>query len=524
MIKKSVFISIGIILFLVVASSSVLASSNYCPIYAKSPSCYEHITRVNLNGNEKVSGGSNYSDFTNAILTTLNVGTTYTLSVDINTSGNYTEYVKAWIDFNNDVVFSGDEEINLGKALVSGNRTFNNTFTVPSNAVLSETRMRVYLKWSAAPSPCENVTFGEVEDYKIKILPLNAICADGTTQPCDSSNCTGIQTCANGTWGACNAGCLNECGNKCVGNIWYYSGNYSLQSYNCSYSTQNCDLQDGCYAYQTGCEDRDYFCQVSGCNYTFSNRNTDFNDSFVNYCSADTIRKHKQFHDFYCNVNPNTCTDHTSWIDDRLVEDCNSYDGWYNTTISWVNDTQNTEKEQIKQEYRDYACSNANCTYYVNDTKLTDTGKIRNKAIVTYCSASTGDSYSEYITRVSLNGNSKISGSSKYSNFTNTTLATLNTGTSYTLYVDAKTTGNFTEYVKAWIDFNNDGMFSGDEEINLGSAKFYGNRTFNKTFTVPINATIIETRMRVYLKWAGAPSPCENATFGEIEDYRIKIL
>jgi hypothetical protein len=170
LIKKSAFISIGITLFLVVASSSVLASSNYCPIYAKSPSCYEHITRVNLNGNEKVSGGSNYSNFTNATLATLNVGATYTLSVDINTSGNYTEYVKAWIDYNNDGMFSSDEEINLGKALVSGKLTFNKTFTVPINATITDTRMRVYLKWAGAPSSCENATFGEVEDYNLLII------------------------------------------------------------------------------------------------------------------------------------------------------------------------------------------------------------------------------------------------------------------------------------------------------------------------------------------------------------------
>jgi hypothetical protein len=288
LIKNSVPISMGIILFLITITAPVLAS-NYCPIYAKSPSCYEHIIRVNLNGNEKISGGSNYSDFTNATLTTLSVGATYTLSVDVNTSGNYTEFVKAWIDYNNDGIFSNDEEINLGNALVSGKLTFNKTFMVPANAVASDTRMRVYVKWASAPSPCENVSFGEVEDYKINISSINSICADGTTQPCVSNNCTGIQTCANGTWGACNAGCLNECDNKCVSNVWYYSGNYSLQSFNCSYSTQNCDLQNGCYDYQTGCEDRHYFCQTIGCNYTFSNRNTDTYNNFVNYCSADTI-------------------------------------------------------------------------------------------------------------------------------------------------------------------------------------------------------------------------------------------
>jgi hypothetical protein len=162
----------GIILFLIVISTSVLASPVYCPIYAKyakSPSCYEYIASVNLNGNEKVSGNSNYSDFTNAILTTLNAGATYTLYIGARTSGSFPEYVKAWIDYNNDGTFSSDEEINLGRAKFYGNYTFNKTFTVPVNATIAETRMRVYLKWANFPSPCENVTYGEVEDYRIKI-------------------------------------------------------------------------------------------------------------------------------------------------------------------------------------------------------------------------------------------------------------------------------------------------------------------------------------------------------------------
>jgi hypothetical protein len=203
-------------------------------------------------------------------------------------------------------------------------------------------------------------------------------------------------------------------------------------------------------------------------------------------------------------------------------------DNWYNTTnTQWIDITQFTEKEQIKQEFRDYACNptpTVKCAYSVNDTKWIDTGVTRSKATQKYCPASTKSSNYEWITRVSLNGNSKTSGSSTYSDFTDTVLTTLNTGATYTLYVDAKNTGIYDEYVKAWIDFNNNGIFSNDEEINLGSAMFYGNHTFNKSFTVPVTAISVETRMRVYLKYYSAPTPCVNASAGEIEDYKIKLL
>ncbi len=189
----------------------------------------------------------------------------------------------------------------------------------------------------------------------------------------------------------CGAECdqNTDCQNYCLGNIRYYSGSCNLTSCGCTYSTENCDLQDNCYSYDTGCEDRDYFCQAAGCNYTFSNQNTDYNDSFVNYCSADTIRKNKTSHDFYCN---GLCSDHTSWVDDNLVENCNLQDGWYNTTnTQWIDTDQCNEKEQLEQEYRDYTCSDAACTYTIDTTKgdngyqWVDTGQTRNKQDGTLC-------------------------------------------------------------------------------------------------------------------------------------------
>jgi len=118
----------------------------------------------------KISGSSTYSDFTDEFLTTLKRGDTYTLQADGHTTSSYTEFVKAWIDFNNDKEFSDTEGIDLGNATFDGNHTFSKTFTVPDDAVSSEARMRVYLKYGDAPSPCENANYGEVEEYTVKII------------------------------------------------------------------------------------------------------------------------------------------------------------------------------------------------------------------------------------------------------------------------------------------------------------------------------------------------------------------
>ncbi len=141
-----------------------------------------------------------------------------------------------------------------------------------------------------------------------------------------------------------------------------------------------------------------------------------------------------------------------------------------------------------------------------------------------YCSVSTTYSSSDYIVRVSLNGEEKTSSSSKYSDFTSPTLTTLEKGSTYTLEVKGYSWSISNESVKAWIDFNNDKDFSDSgEEIDLGSSMFSGTYTFNKSFTVPLNAETSETRMRIYMQFSTAPSPCENATFGEVEDYTVSL-
>ncbi|HJH26984.1 MAG TPA: hypothetical protein C5S37_09510, partial [Methanophagales archaeon] len=86
---------------------------------------------------------------------------------------------------------------------------------------------------------------------------------------------------------------------------------------------ENCDAKDGCYAYDNGCEDRDYYCDGTFCAYTYSNRHTDYYDDFVFYCKGDEVWKHRLYHDFYCEGG--ACSDHTSWVDDQLVENCNDY-------------------------------------------------------------------------------------------------------------------------------------------------------------------------------------------------------
>ena len=142
----------------------------------------------------------------------------------------------------------------------------------------------------------------------------------------------------------------------------------------------DCDALNDCYTYRTGCEDRIFYCSGGRCRYRSANKHTDYYGKWVEYCSGDTVRKHRRFYDYYCEAKK--CTAHGSWTDDQLVENCNDHDGWYDTgKTHWVQDAENEclEKEQKEQEYRDFSCSAGSCEYCITGTKWVETGKTRDR-------------------------------------------------------------------------------------------------------------------------------------------------
>jgi len=110
--------------------------------------------------------------------------------------------------------------------------------------------------------------------------------------------------------------------------------------------------------------------------------------SWVYYCVSGELWKHQLFHDFSCETG--VCTDHTSWVNETLVDNCDSHDGWYDTATAtrWVDAaTPCQEKEQKEQEYRDYFCDagNETCDYTTGSTQWVDTGNTQNKLDGTDC-------------------------------------------------------------------------------------------------------------------------------------------
>ncbi|KAB1156892.1 GEVED domain-containing protein [Flavobacterium luteum] len=132
------------------------------------------VTNVTLNTiNNTSAKPSGYSDYT-ATTTNLTAGLTYTLSVNVNTAGNYEVDGYAWIDFNKNGLFTdAGESFNLGSATNVANGILFScplNITVPANAVLGTTRMRISASYTSGINSCSTAFDGEVEDYTINIL------------------------------------------------------------------------------------------------------------------------------------------------------------------------------------------------------------------------------------------------------------------------------------------------------------------------------------------------------------------
>jgi hypothetical protein len=154
---------------------------NYCSSYGNT-SYDDCITLVNINtiNNSTVDETKTGYTYYTSLSTDLIVGYTYSLTVNVNTDGKYTNYTYAWIDWDSSGEFDSDEEYDLGSAynVTDGKTDYSSlSITIPSDASPGTIRMRVSTKYSSYPTSCEEDFDGEVEDYSLNII---SACNDAT--------------------------------------------------------------------------------------------------------------------------------------------------------------------------------------------------------------------------------------------------------------------------------------------------------------------------------------------------------
>lgn len=154
-----------------VTAAACIAPTAYCiPNPVNGTSDGDYITNVELGDiNHSAPSDTNYVDNTN-------------LSTDLEQDGNYTMTIiggayapdtyAAWIDYNNDFVFSANEKLGEAQTVTDSAEVVTINFTVPATADLGPARLRVRCVYSIAGNieACTDYTYGETEDYTVNIL------------------------------------------------------------------------------------------------------------------------------------------------------------------------------------------------------------------------------------------------------------------------------------------------------------------------------------------------------------------
>ena len=113
--------------------------------------------------------------------------------VNINTNPNNNEYVRGWIDFNDNGDFTDAGELVIQ---TGATKTHVDTITIPTSVVLNKPlRMRIMSDFNTFSSSCATLTYGQTQDYAVYIdLPLirakaykDSVCAYNTVMIKDSS-------------------------------------------------------------------------------------------------------------------------------------------------------------------------------------------------------------------------------------------------------------------------------------------------------------------------------------------------
>lgn len=200
---------------------------DYCDSSTSSPDYEQYISNVSLNTLNHYSTASTYSDFTN-VSTELLAGETYTISVTTTAVSNYPSSYGVWIDYNRNGIFESTERVFdfIGNA----NDIATGTFTVPSNIDTVSTTMRVSMTYGTTiPGPCDQLNYGEVEDYTIHLIIAcdrpSALTATGVSMTTADMEWTAgsTETSWNVSWGTLGyfPGDANELGNAIVSTEFY---------------------------------------------------------------------------------------------------------------------------------------------------------------------------------------------------------------------------------------------------------------------------------------------------------------
>jgi hypothetical protein len=207
------------------------------PVYCASThsaSSGPYVSRTQLNTGDQTSSRSanGYADYTGFNFTNLQFGSNYPLQVTAYSPWvpEYQQFVKVWVDFNQDGDFIDDgEEFDLGSYTFTGSHVFSGVVSVPSGIFTGTTRMRVLVtNLSTQTGPCSASYYGETEDYTVNlVVPTPLPGAFNKSAP--TNGATGVSTSPTLLWGASSGAtsyeyCYDTTNNSACDGSWTSAG------------------------------------------------------------------------------------------------------------------------------------------------------------------------------------------------------------------------------------------------------------------------------------------------------------
>ncbi len=459
---------------------------------------YEWIAKVEIGDYTNSSSGQGYTDFTSETIE-LTEGQSYDITLTPGFSNSsYDEYWKIWIDYNNDTSFTSDELVydagSLSSTAVSG------TISLPSG-VTGTKRMRVSMKYNGEQTPCETFDYGEVEDYNVNITSGGGSDTEAPTAPSNLASSNITETSVDLTWDAStdNVGVDHY--------IVYQDGSSIGTTANTSYGVTGL-TESTTYTFTVKAEDAAG--NVSDASNaldvtTQSSADTEPPTAPTNLASSNITETS-------VDLTWDASTDNVGVDHYTVFQDGNSIGTTANTSYSVTGLTgATTYTFTVKAED---AAGNVSDASNALDVTTSD-------GSVTYCSSQGENSSYEWISKVEIGSFSNSSDAAGYTDFTGQTV-NLTAGESVSITLTPGFSGSsYSEYWKIWIDYNQDGDFDDEGELVFDPGSM-SQSAVSGTMNIASDASGT-TRMRITMKYNGAPSPCETFSYGEVEDYTVSF-
>jgi hypothetical protein len=458
-------------------------AEGYCDV-AGDNSAVGYISGIEFNDISQSSGwDSGYGDYT-AVSTDVEKTASYDLTLTRYASSSYVIYTAAWIDWNGDGYFTGEDEyvMEADFNVQTGDLDRVENITVPADAITGTTRMRclaMYSSPTALDPPdsdgCDNTTspccYFEYEDYTINILaPVAMAYSSSTTTQTETSSI--------------GQGIVNG---EIIGIQIETTGQYS---------------------------------PLDVTSMTFSTNGTTTASDIVNAKI------------FYSGSDPEFSTavqKGSTSISPSGSFTINDFSQTLNTGVNYFWLAYDIDESATNGNLIDAECTSITVGGTPYAPSVTAPSGSRSVDAPAYCSVS-GSSTLFYISNASFNTIDRTSTYDGGGYFYDGTSTDIEQGLSYDLDLTVYNAGTYNLYTAGWIDWNNDYDFDDEGEnviVSAISSTGTGDNSTPRTvtITVPQDAEIGTVRMRLAVKFGSHfDGPCDSYTgFIEWEDYDLNI-